>query len=466
MESLELCRLWGRLICHRPLPQPHLFGLFCMLSSAGILQYYLWSNVGKNNNETAYFFRVVLCWQTSLFKSVFSAAPFQVYFSCMLLNWKWKNPYLCMVLVHVVSKCLVLSKFHFFSQYFVVCSLKFSVISFVWSHACFVRNTLCLCSVSFPFTNVEYAHPSMQSQEEYGKSPPVTVPVSQSPSLSDPHHHHQLYLQQQPPLQFVSPNASHDTNTSQSFIRQRPIGPIRRVADKNVHNSSTAAGGGGAGGDAGPPPDSDIGSEALSALTTATPKTGNMFLDFTSPPTRCRIPSLRSPTKLPRSACTTPDATQRSLTPARSGNAASHLATPNTSRRGVPRSVTPTHSKVKAAPEVRSATLPRKKKDPPASSKNSLMSTSAHASASGGGLKGGNSSHASIKVVDDSRSKTLPLPGIHATFSPRMACWASPRALEEQQRVLSELGRFMCPQGRVKGVCSFRTGPAICDRYS
>ena len=306
------------------------------------------------------------------------------------------------------------------------CSVGSTALGFLWLHAFFVTRFVLL--FLFPIANIDHAHPCMQSQEDCGKSPPVTVPISQSPSLSDPHHvphhHHHQYLLQQPPPQHVSPNASQDTNTSQSFIRQRPIGPIHRVADKNVHNSSTAGGGGGGGGggEVGPPSAGDVGLEAGSTLPTATQKTGNMFLDFTSPPTRCRIPSLRSPTKLPRSACTTPDATQRSLAPARSGSAASHLATPNTSRRGVPRSLTPTHTKVKAAPEVRSATLPRKKKEPPASSKNSLMSASAHASA-GGGLKGVNSSDSSVSVAEDSRSKTLPLPGIHATFSLCMECW-------------------------------------------
>ncbi|XP_070176576.1 WD repeat-containing protein 47-like isoform X1 [Littorina saxatilis] len=100
----------------------------------------------------------------------------------------------------------------------------------------------------------EYAHLGMQNQER--NSLPFMAPVTQSPSLSGHHHHpyhlhHSQQLQQQQQIlhaQFASPNASCDTNTSQSFIRHRPIGPVYGVADKNIINTATATTGGGGGG--------------------------------------------------------------------------------------------------------------------------------------------------------------------------------------------------------------------------
>ena len=255
--------------------------------------------------------------------------------------------------------------------------------------------------------DLDLIKPSMPKQEGSEKSAAFTNPLNQSLPFSDPHHHilHHLHQQQQqPPLQYLSPNTSVDTNSSQSFLRQRPIGPIRRVADKNA--LTTAAGDG-----------SEVGAAPEGASSPSpNQKTGNMFLDLTTPPTRRRIPSLRSPTKQLSSAGNTPDAGPHS--PARSGSAASSLAAPGSTRRGAPRSVTPTKAKV--APEVRASTLPRKKKEPAAVAKNSLMSTSAHATA-GGVFKGGNSSRSTASTADDVRSKTLPLPGNHAKICLCMA---------------------------------------------
>ncbi|XP_025114024.1 WD repeat-containing protein 47-like isoform X4 [Pomacea canaliculata] len=131
-------------------------------------------------------------------------------------------------------------------------------------------------------------------------------------------------------------------------------------------------------------------------------KPGNMFLDLTSPPTRCRIPSLRSPNKTCNSSASTPDNTSHSPVPtSHRATPLSHLATPTTPRRRVPRSVTPTHTKTKPAPEVRASTLPRKGFNRDQGSTKGAVAASA----------GGKPVYSrSASLTEDSRSKTLPLP--------------------------------------------------------
>jgi hypothetical protein len=151
-------------------------------------------------------------------------------------------------------------------------------------------------------------------------------------------------------------------------------------------------------------------------MATTNAKSGNMYLDLTTPPTRCRIPALRSPTKHLTSGgggnnshhSHTPKSPDSPHPPSSSSN-------PRTPRRMATRSPNPTKVKI-ATPEVRASTLPRKKKEGNLSVKNNVMSTSAHA-----GLKSPAASAASVKeksggteVVEDysTRCKTLPLPGI------------------------------------------------------
>lgn len=200
-----------------------------------------------------------------------------------------------------------------------------------------------------------------------------------------------------------------------------------KSSDKNAFNLSGASSGSGedgGGGGSSRPENVTADGEASGAVATprSAQKPGNMFLDLTSPPTRCRIPALRSPTKQvgsanAGSACSTPDPTPRAI--ARSTSTPSHMATPMTSRRGVPRSVTPTHTKAKA-PEVRFNTLPRKgmRREQPAAKPATPPSA---------GEKAGGRSR-SHSVSEDYRSKTLPLPGRNKAKA--QACENGPQTLQ------------------------------------
>ncbi|XP_076455467.1 WD repeat-containing protein 47-like isoform X4 [Babylonia areolata] len=99
----------------------------------------------------------------------------------------------------------------------------------------------------------DVALPSMPYILEGRDRSPVVVMTSvrggQAPSLSDacrmpPHYHLQsMPGRQQAAMYMSSPNTSQDTNSSHVVLRQRPIGPIRGVADKNLVNSTQSSAG-------------------------------------------------------------------------------------------------------------------------------------------------------------------------------------------------------------------------------
>lgn len=218
------------------------------------------------------------------------------------------------------------------------------------------------------------------------------------------------------------------TSVPCSIISGHAAGPMHVVAGNVVapSNSSAAGDDGNAGVGIGDGGDHGCSAENLQGDAKTRPddtpapaeslrKPGNMFLDLTSPPTRCRIPSLRSPNKTCNSSASTPDNTSHSPVPtSHRATPLSHLATPTTPRRRVPRSVTPTHTKTKPAPEVRASTLPRKGFNRDQGSTKGAVAASA----------GGKPVYSrSASLTEDSRSKTLPLPGIETPFLMSMACW-------------------------------------------